>query len=368
MSDANPNEAPVVPVAVDVLHVADADAFARFGRMFRQLGLALSNAGADISLLTDDPDAAADLDGTPVVDCLYPSFRGLAAWRLESFLGRTFSRLPAVVHLWGTTCLSVLSRWTASLGIRLIIHVTTEDETSHIERRGVRAHERVLTACASFADTLNARWASLAESFTEVPPAILAPKGGGNSVPIAGHTLGIVWAGRFERDAGLDLLLDAARRLRTGGLDFQIALIGDGPASDQIWRVAAANNVSACISMTNGVKIWDRAIGGADVLVVPARQRRLSLAPLLAMASGTLVVASDDQAADWFIDGETALLFPAGDSGQLAASIQKVACGNPSVSGIPRAARTYVRAHHAITDTAERLAAMYRDLAGQRVS
>lgn len=356
------------PTPLHALHVVDAETFARFGRMFRQLGLALGNAGIDVSLLTDDAEAAAELDGTPVIDCLYPSFHGLHAWRLEAYLRRTFTRLPSVVHLWGTTCLHTISRWTASLGIPLGIHVTAQEEATQIERRGAREHEHVLTICEQFADGMATRWAATADAVAVMPPAILAPSELLPREPLEGRTLGIVWTGRIDRDARLDLLLDAAQRLRTSELDYQIALIGDGPASDQVWRTATANQVADRVSMTDGATIWDHALAGADIFVVPAAQRRISLAPLLAMASGTLVIASDDQLADWFRDGETAVMFQAGDAGQLAACVRKVACGNPAVSGVGRAARDYVRENHAIIDTAQRLAAMYRDWTALRVS
>jgi hypothetical protein len=42
-----------------VLHVADADFFIRFGQMFRHVALALNADGLRVSLLTDDPIAAA---------------------------------------------------------------------------------------------------------------------------------------------------------------------------------------------------------------------------------------------------------------------------------------------------------------------
>ncbi|MBU0638858.1 MAG: glycosyltransferase, partial [Planctomycetes bacterium] len=159
---ANKESSPPIP---HVLHVADAGAFARFGRMFRQLGLALSDEGVRVSLLTDDVEAAAELDGTPVADHVFRPLSGWGVWRLHGFLRRQFEPPPDVVHVWGATCLGYLSDWTLSSNAALVIHVTSLDDVERLKRRGVRGNERLIAACDEYGELLRDRWPTLADSF-----------------------------------------------------------------------------------------------------------------------------------------------------------------------------------------------------------
>lgn len=352
-----------------MLHVADGDAFVRFGRMFRQLGLALSNEGVDVALLTDDAEAAAGLDGTPVIDYFIRSLRQTWRWRLESHLRRAFPRAPDIVHLWGTQGLAGLSAWTSGINAPLIVHLTSGDDVLAIRQRGLRAHEQPVVMCRAHADALvphlaagRAAAAGGGVDVEIVPPALLAPAAVADARP-GERTIGLVWSGRIDVDAGLEVLIGAVALLRQRGVDLQLALIGEGPDTDRVWRRIADYGVADRVSLTGGLKIWDQVLPGADVCVVPARQQRLTLAPLLAMASGNLVIASDDQPADWFVADQTALLFPAGEPRALASQLQRFAERHPGAMAVRRAAREYVMQHHSVTQAARRLVRLYRELA-----
>ena len=112
--------------------------------------------------------------------------------------------------------------------------------------------------------------------------------------------------------------------------------------------------------------LWDQAMAGADIYVVPTCQRELSLAPLLAMALGKVVVTSRDQVTDWFIEGETSLQFTPGSAVELAYHITRTADAHPNVLAMARGAAEYVRQHHAVTDLAAELAGLYHTLRQRR--
>lgn len=355
------------PAAIPhVLHVADRDAFARFGRMFRQLGLALSDEGVRVSLLTDDAAAAAELDGTPVDDHHFPWLDGWGAWRLHGFLRRQFDPPPDIVHVWGTTSLGFLSDWTTGLKTGptgadrcLLIHVTSLREVERLKRRGVRSNERLLAACDEYGETLRERWPTLADAVRVFRPALLVPE----KVPglsVRDKTLGLLWTGCVDRHSGLDVLIDAVARLRAKNCDLQLALIGQGPASRQIWQEIRRRRVQDCVSLIAEADLWDRALEGADVYVVPTCQHDLSLAPLLAMALGKVVIASRDQVADWFVEDETTLQFTPGSAVELAYHLTRTATGHPNVLAVARAAANYVRQNHTVTQAATELAELYR--------
>ena len=362
MADSNPGgNSATPPPAPGVLHVANAEAFARFGRMFRQLGLALTDAGIRVSLLTDDAEAAAGLDGTPVEDYFFRPLSGWGTWRLHGYLRRQFEPPPDIVHVWGTPALAYFSDWTLSRGKALVIHVTSLHDIEHLKHRGLRDNERVIAACTEFAELLCDRWPTLVGSFRVQPPALLLPE---EAPPLAvrNRTLGLVWTGHIGTDAGLDILVDAVARLGAQNCDLQLALIGTGPATRQVWRNIRARGVQDRVSIVAEPNLWDSALPGTDILVVPTCQHDLALAPLLAMAHGKVVIASRDQIAEWFIEDETALQFTPGSAVELAYHVTRTAASHPSVMAVARGAAEYARQHHTITHLASELDTLYRTL------
>jgi glycosyltransferase involved in cell wall biosynthesis len=329
--------------------------------MFRQLGLALSDEGARVSLLTDDADAAAELDGTPVAEHLFQPLGGWGVWRLPNFLRRQFDPPPDVVHVWGATCLEYLSEWTQSTGGALLIHVISQRDVERVRRRGVRANEQLIAACDEYGELLRDRWPTLADSIRVLKPSLLAPK----NVPglaVRGRTLGLLWSGSLDKHAGLEVLIEAAVRLREQKRDLQIGLIGCGPATRSVWQQIRRRGVQGCFSIIAEPNLWDQAMAGADIFVVPTAQHELSLAPLLAMALGKVVIASRDQVADWLIEDETSLQFTPGSAVELAYHVTRTADAHPNVLALARGAAEYVRRHHAVTDLAVELAGLYHTL------
>jgi glycosyltransferase involved in cell wall biosynthesis len=344
-----------------VLHVADAGVFARFGRMFRQLGLALSEEGVRVSLLTDDAEAAAELDGTPVADHLFRPFSGWGVWRLHGYLRRQFDPPPDVVHLWSTTSLGFLSDWTLACNATLVIHVTSLSDVERLKRRGVRGNEQLLAACDEYGELLRERWPTLADSVRVFRPALLPPE----KVPelaVRGKTLGLLWSGSLDKQCGLEVLIEAVAQLRARKRDLHLGLIGRGPATRAIWQEIRRKGVLDCCSIIGEPNLWDQVTAGAHMVVVPSCQHELSLAPLLAMSLGRVVVASRDQVADWFIEDETSLQFTPGSAAELADHVTRTARAHPNVLAVARGASEYVRRHHAITILAAELAALYHTL------
>lgn len=360
-NSSDDNEAP--PTLPHVLHVAGADVFARFGRMFRQLGIALADEGVRVSLLTDDAQAAAELDGTPIDDFFFRPLRGWGVWRLHGFLRKQFDPAPDVVHLWGADWLGYLSDWTLHAGAALLIHLSTLDEIERVMRRGLRENETIIAACDEYRAMLREHWPKRADSFRVMKPALLPPEQV-RDLSVRGRTLGVVWSGLIEKECGLEVLIEAAARLVSKGCDLQIALIGQGSATQYYWREIVRQGVAGCFSLIAEPRVWDQATPGADVCVVPTSQHELSLAPLLAMACGKVVIASRDQTAEWFIENENCLQFTPGSAVELAYHLTRTTVAHPNVLAVARAAAAYAREHHTITRLASDLAALYHELCG----
>lgn len=347
-----------------VLHIAHAGVTTRFGRMFRDLGIALSVEGVRVSILTDDAETAAALDGTPTEDYVFAPLSGWGAGRLRSFLSARVDPPPDVVHLWGTVGLNHVSAWTHSVGVPLIVHLTGTHDLQCLLRRARRPDEHWLSMCSRFAEQLRVPGDPRPESGIDlVPPALLIPE----QVPgvqMRQKMLGVLWTGKLDADSHVDLLVEAVARLRATGAEMQVALIGDGRAAQEVWRKIVRHRVADCFSLVDEPRLWNVAMGGADVCVVPACQAELSLAPILAMALGKVVITSRDQVADWFVEDETTFQFAPGSAVELAYHLERAAAGHPSVLALAQKSAEFAHREYSITKIATMLAERYRTLSG----
>ena len=140
-------------------------------------------------------------------------------------------------------------------------------------------------------------------------------------------------------------------------------MIGTGSAERAVWQAIQQRGVADCVSLIDDPEIWESALGGVDVCVVPARQEELSLVSLAAMALGKIVITSRDQMAEWFVEDRTAWQFTPGSAVELAYHLGRAAAGHPDAQALSRSASAYVREHHSITGLIEQLTTVYDRIA-----
>ena len=347
------------PAILPVLHVADAGCFARFGRMFRQLGIALASEGVRGSILTDDAEAVPRFEGTPLAIHHFSALRGWGVWRLHGFLRRSLDPMPSVIHLWGKTALSQLSDFATSHGAQIVLHLTSDADMAAIEQRGLRSNEWLACMTTAQVERIQERFPQSANRVEVIAPALLRPEDI-QDLQVRERTLGLLWAGRIENCEGLDVLVDAIAHMRAKNCDLQVAITGPAGNTAPVWQNIRARKVADCTSLIAEPCLWDQAMPGVDICVVSQREQELHLAPLLAMSLGKIVIASRDQEADWFQEDHTSLQFTPGSSVELAYHIMRTAEAYPNVLATARAAAAYVAEHHTIPNLATRLAGLYR--------
>jgi glycosyltransferase involved in cell wall biosynthesis len=152
----------------------------------------------------------------------------------------------------------------------------------------------------------------------------------------------LLYAGRLEREKGIDVLLDAWRR--AGLADAELVIAGTGPVNP------AGDNVKALgiVSREQLPELY----ASADALVLPSVRTATFLEPWglvvnEAMQQGTPVITSDavGAAAGGLVrDGRNGLVVPAGDAGALAARIRAMAMNPELRDRLGAAARSDVRA------------------------
>jgi glycosyltransferase involved in cell wall biosynthesis len=150
----------------------------------------------------------------------------------------------------------------------------------------------------------------------------------------------------------------------------RLLLVGGGPEESTLRARAASLGVSERVLFVGRVPHADirRYYDLIDVLCYPRMPMRLThlvtpLKPLEAMAQGRLVVASDVGGHRELIrDGETGVLFRAGDVEDCAASLLAVLDRSDGGDSLRRQARSFVEAERTWASSIARCERVYRSL------
>ena len=142
----------------------------------------------------------------------------------------------------------------------------------------------------------------------------------------------IGFIGSFYAYEGLDLLIDALPRVVAQLEDVRLLLVGGGPHEPVLRSAVARLGLDDKVVFTGRVPHDDvhRYYSIVDICAYPRHSMRLTelvtpLKPLEAMAQGRLLVASDVGGHRELIrDGETGVLFRAGDAGSLAEALVRL--------------------------------------------
>jgi hypothetical protein len=195
-------------------------------------------------------------------------------------------------------------------------------------------------------------------------PALRRKLGLGNATVVG-------FAGSFYAYEGLDLLIDAVARLAPSRRNLKVLLVGGGPQEAALRAQVAAQGIEDRVLFTGRVphSQVQRYYELIDVLAYPRHRMRLTelvtpLKPLEAMAQGRVFVASDVGGHRELVrDGETGFLFPAGDAGALAATIERVLTSRDRWDEVLGNARRFVEAERTWARSVAHYADVYRAVA-----
>jgi PEP-CTERM/exosortase A-associated glycosyltransferase len=175
--------------------------------------------------------------------------------------------------------------------------------------------------------------------------------------------------GSFYAYEGLDLLLRALPAILQQAPDIALLLTGGGPQEENLKKLTQELGLQDHVKFTGRVPHAQvqRYYSLVDVLVYPRHSMRLTdlvtpLKPLEAMAQGLLLVASDVGGHKELIrDGETGMLFRAGDADDLARSVLRLLAMQDRWPQLREAGRRYVETERNWTNSVAR----YRDVYGR---
>ncbi len=346
------------PPVEHVLHVADRDTCVRFGPMLAQVWQGLCASGLHVAVLTDDRDMLARLVDTPVEGRWLRNLGGWRAWDWDAYVHGRPDQRPDLVHLWGTSELRRVQRWSRRERVPLIMHALGAAHVAHVMRAGLRGDQHVLVASRPLAVPLLSRF-PMAASRCQVVPLAIAPGVRGAPARPAGRTFSVLCVGPLAESRALEVLVDAVAELRHKSCPVHVAVIGVGPGERVIWRHIQSRQVQACVSLTDEARLWEKLLPEIDACVIPGAQCELTIMPLLGMALGKLVIAARDQPAEWLIEDRTCWQFTPGSALELAYLLERAIEQPQRAAETGRLAADYVRAHHSIHEMVERLVDIY---------
>lgn len=138
--------------------------------------------------------------------------------------------------------------------------------------------------------------------------------------------LNLVYVGRLVREKGVDLLLEAAQRLKETRDSFQMEIVGDGPERAKLEAMADALGVRDRVTFSgflHGQKL-EAAVVRSDVIVMPSTwEESAGLAAIEQMMSGRVVIAADVGGLGEIVDG-AGLKFKVGDVDSLVGAIRRL--------------------------------------------
>jgi glycosyltransferase involved in cell wall biosynthesis len=169
-------------------------------------------------------------------------------------------------------------------------------------------------------------------------------RGSLSSIPL------LAFAGRLSREKGVDTLLRAFRKAAATAPETNLLIAGDGPQRKSLEALSRGLGIHRQVSFLGHLERteMEKKFEGVWAQVVPSRwEEPFGVVTVEAMMKGVAVIASNHGGcAECVVDGETGLLFPAGDDEALAGAIlqligNKNLCEKMGVAGRELALREY---------------------------
>lgn len=168
-----------------------------------------------------------------------------------------------------------------------------------------------------------------------------------------------------EPKKGLAVLLHALARLagEAGVPPWQLVLVGDGPAREDLQRLAARLGLSERVIFAGLQRDVAAVLPLMDLFVCPSLYEGFGIAVVEAMASGRPVIASATGGiTEIVVPGETGLLVPPGEAAALADAIRHLLSHPEQAKAMGTRGRQLVREKFSIETAVQRHQQLYESL------
>jgi glycosyltransferase involved in cell wall biosynthesis len=178
----------------------------------------------------------------------------------------------------------------------------------------------------------------------------------------------LVCVGRLSAEKGQLLLVEAAARLASRGIGFELVLAGDGPLRGQLDEMIGNYGLKDRIRITGWISSSEvrQEMLAARVLVQPTFSEGLPVVIMEAMALYRPVLATFIAGIPELVrPGETGWLIPAASVDELASAMEACLSAAPEqLQRLGEMGHRRVIARHSIDEQATRLAGLFREHGG----
>ena len=201
-----------------------------------------------------------------------------------------------------------------------------------LKRRELARADAVTAVCGAVAESLVRDYGVPRERIRVVPNGADAPAEGAEHeaarrvrLELGASALRPLWvcAARLEEQKGHAVLMEALAEVKRRGLDFVVALAGEGSLRAALERKVAELGLTDCVRFLGMVEEIGPLLTAADAVVMPSLWEGLPLTLLEALARGRPVVASATGGIPEVIeDRVSGRLVPPGDVAALAEALE----------------------------------------------
>jgi glycosyltransferase involved in cell wall biosynthesis len=212
-----------------------------------------------------------------------------------------------------------------------------------------------------------AEWDKLHVVHCGLDTALFTPARSGGAEPREPGSLRILNVARLTRVKGHPVLLEAVAQLRAAGRDVRLTIVGEGPERERLAAQARELRIESAVELPGAVgqdRIRDR-FAAADAFCVPSFAEGVPVVLMEAMAMGLPVVATRVMGIGELVgDPEHGLLVPPARADLLAGALARLADDPDLRARMGAAGRVKVQAEFEQSDSAERLAELFAEVAG----
>lgn len=340
---------------------AASDALRRLGRVLRHLSVGLVDQAIPLRLLSSDLQIESFALG-PIQTIMHPELRWpLRNRRFQHVVDALSASPPNILHALSAESFELAGMLADQFDAELVYHVTSIADCVALEEGGARPAGRLIAASRPLLDRLSLGRGYGAEQIELIRPGVLAAERTAcfarpERVPT------MVCTSPLAPGSGVDQLIASLDIVRRRGHEIMVFLLGRGRHDEPLRRAVRRLGLTSIVTFANPMGDLSTALRSADLYVLPAEATAFSAGSLQAMAEGVLVVTLPNAVADHYRDGETSLVCPGGEAGDLAEAILRAVGDTAFARNVARGGQEHVRRNHSVSAMAERTAAVYRGL------
>lgn len=343
------------------------EAIDRFGRVLRYFLVGLVDQAIQVRVVSTDPRIEKYALG-PVQTVLYerPTWP-FTARRTDQLLDKLSSHPPMVVLATSNSSYRIAATVASTFDADLVTQVTSLSDCQTLAAWQEPYIAKYVALTKSLATALTEQVSIPADRIELIRPGVLSSKEA-TCFTDPSRTPAVVCISPFDRESGLDLLVEAVHKLVQRGRNLSVFLIGEGPMETTVRRMIREMDLSHHITLTGSLGTINQAVASADLFVSPSVDHAFYDDTLLAMGSGTAIIAMPNPIYDHLISGETAYICQEPNVHALIESMDTLLSDHELSRKIAVDGLEYTRKHHAISTMAEQMASLFRELAMARAT